>query len=157
MQKRRLGRSDLYLTPLALGTWAIGGRWAYGCRAQDDAESVATIGRALDLGVGWIDTGPAYGLGHAETLVGQAIRGRRDEIVIAPKCGLVWDDPAEGRVTNRLTAASIEKEADDSLKRLGIESRGARAPASPSLGCCGGPRSARPSSARGLPCRSPRP
>jgi aryl-alcohol dehydrogenase-like predicted oxidoreductase len=71
MQKRRLGRSDLYLTPLALGTWAIGGRWAYDCRAQDDAESVVTIGRALDLGVGWIDTGPAYGLGHAETLVGR--------------------------------------------------------------------------------------
>lgn len=122
MQKRRLGRSDLYLTPLGLGTWAIGGPWAFGWGPQDDAESVATIGRALDLGVGWIDTAPAYGLGHAETLVGQAIRGRRDEVVIATKCGLVWDDPAEGRITNRLTAASIEKEADDSLKRLGIES-----------------------------------
>lgn len=122
MQKRRLGRSDLYLTPVGLGTWAIGGPWAYGWGPQDDAESVAAIGRALDLGVGWIDTAPAYGLGHAETLVGQAIRGRRDEVVIATKCGLVWDDPAQGRVTNRLTAASIEKEADDSLKRLGIES-----------------------------------
>ncbi|MGH8565439.1 MAG: aldo/keto reductase [Gammaproteobacteria bacterium] len=121
MQKRRLGRSDLYLTPLGLGTWAIGGPWAYGWGPQDDAESVATIGRALDLGVAWIDTAPAYGLGHAETLVGQAIRGRRDEVVIAIKCGLVWDDPAEGRITNRLTAASIEKEADESLRRLGIE------------------------------------
>ena len=83
---------------------------------------MATIGRALDLGIGWIDTAPAYGLGHAETLVGQAIRGRRDEVVIATKCGLVWDDPAQGRVANRLTAASIEKEADDSLRLLGIES-----------------------------------
>jgi aryl-alcohol dehydrogenase-like predicted oxidoreductase len=121
MQKRRLGRSDLYLTPLGLGTWAIGGPWAFGWGPQDDAESVATIGRALDLGVGWIDTAPAYGLGHAESLVGRTIRGRRDEVVIATKCGLVWDEPAQGRVTNRLTAASIEKEADDSLKRLGIE------------------------------------
>lgn len=72
MQKRRLGRSDLYLTLLALGTWAIGGPWAYGWGPQDDAESVATIGRALNLGVGWIDTAPAYGLGHAETLVGRS-------------------------------------------------------------------------------------
>jgi aryl-alcohol dehydrogenase-like predicted oxidoreductase len=72
MQKRRLGRSDLYLTLLALGTWAIGGPWAYGWGAQDDAESVATIDRALGLGVGWIETAPAYGLGHAETLVGRS-------------------------------------------------------------------------------------
>ncbi|MGH8472683.1 MAG: aldo/keto reductase, partial [Gammaproteobacteria bacterium] len=77
MQKRRLGRSDFYLTPLGLGTWAIGGPWAFGWGAQDDAESVATIGRALDLGVGWIDTAPAYGPGHAETLVGQAGQLRR--------------------------------------------------------------------------------
>ena len=69
MQKRRVGRSDLYLTPLGLGTWAIGGPWAYGWGAQDDAES-ATIDRAL--GLAWIETAPAYGLGHAETLVGRS-------------------------------------------------------------------------------------
>ncbi len=125
MQKRRLGRSDVDVTVLGLGTWAIGGPWAYGWGPQDDAESLATIRRALDLGIGWIDTAPAYGLGHAERLVGRAIRGRRDEVFIATKCGLVWDDGRDdrgaGRVTNRLTAASVEKEAEDSLRRLGIE------------------------------------
>ena len=77
MQKRRLGRSDLYLTPLGLGTWAIGGPWAFGWGPQDNAESVATIGRALDLGVGWIDTAPATASGMPRLWSGRRSRPAR--------------------------------------------------------------------------------
>lgn len=121
MQKRRLGYTDLYLTTVGLGTWAIGGPWDYGWGPQDDRESIATIQRALDLGINWIDTAPAYGLGHSEEIVGQAIKGRRDQVIIATKCGLVWDDPGQGRVFNRLKAWSVRREVEDSLRRLGVD------------------------------------
>jgi aryl-alcohol dehydrogenase-like predicted oxidoreductase len=126
MQTRKLGYSDLHLTTVGLGTWAIGGGgWAYGWGPQDDAESMAAIRRALDLGINWIDTAAVYGLGHSEEVIGRAIpstgsghrAGRRDEVIIATKCGLVWD---EGSTTpyGRLTAESVRAECEASLKRL---------------------------------------
>jgi aryl-alcohol dehydrogenase-like predicted oxidoreductase len=129
MQTRRLGYSDLHLTTVGLGTWAIGGGgWAYGWGPQDDAESIAAIHRALDLGINWIDTAAVYGLGHSEEIIGRAIRstgsgrraGRRDEVVIATKCGLVWD---EGSTTpyGRLKAESVRREVEASLRRLNVE------------------------------------
>jgi len=121
MQKRKLGYSNLHLTTVGLGTWAIGGGgWAYGWGPQDDAESIAAIHRALDLGVNWIDTAAVYGLGHSEEVVRQAIAGRRDDVIIATKCGLVWD---EGSTTpyGRLTAASVRREAENSLRRLNVD------------------------------------
>jgi len=121
MQTRQLGRSDLHLTLVGLGTWAIGGPWDWGWGPQSDADSIATIQRALGEGVNWIDTAPAYGLGHAETIVGRAIRGRRGEVIVATKCGLVWDDRASGRVSARLTAASVRAECEASLRRLGVD------------------------------------
>lgn len=121
MRTRRLGATDLELTTLGLGTWAIGGPWAFGWGAQADADSIATIQHALDLGLNWIDTAPAYGLGHAERIVGQALRGRRDRVFIATKCGLVWDDPATHSVAHRLDADSIVAEAEASLQRLGTD------------------------------------
>ncbi len=121
MRTRRLGYTDLHLSTVGLGTWAIGGPWDFGWGPQDDADSVATIHRALDLGINWIDTAPAYGLGHSEEVVGRAIRGRRDGIVVATKCGLVWDHPASGRVEGRLKAESVRTEAEESLKRLGVD------------------------------------
>jgi aryl-alcohol dehydrogenase-like predicted oxidoreductase len=121
MQTRKLGYSDLHLTALGLGTWAIGGgEWAYGWGPQDDAESVAAIRHALDLGINWIDTAPAYGLGHAEEIIGQAIGGRREGVIIATKCGLVWD---EGSTTpyGRLKADSVRQEVEASLRRLNVD------------------------------------
>jgi aryl-alcohol dehydrogenase-like predicted oxidoreductase len=112
MQTRPLGKADLHLTTIGLGTWAIGGPWDFGWGPQEDTESIAAIQQALDLGINWIDTAPAYGLGHAEEIVGRAIKGRRDRAIIATKCGLVWDDPKSRTVTNRLKAASIRKEAE---------------------------------------------
>ncbi|WP_139556851.1 aldo/keto reductase [Methylotetracoccus oryzae] len=121
MRTRRLGATDLELTTVGLGTWAIGGPWAFGWGPQSDSDSLATIRRALDLGINWIDTAPAYGLGHAETIVGQAIAGRSERVIIATKCGLVWDDPSTRTVDHRLTADSVIAEAEASLRRLGVE------------------------------------
>jgi aryl-alcohol dehydrogenase-like predicted oxidoreductase len=121
MQTRKLGYTDLYLTTVGLGTWAIGGGgWAYGWGPQDDTDSIRAIQRALDLGINWIDTAAVYGLGHSEEIVGKAIRGRRDQVVIATKCGLVWD---EGSTTpyGRLKAWSVRQEVEASLRRLGVD------------------------------------
>lgn len=121
MQNRKLGYSDLYITPIGLGTWAIGGGgWHGGWGPQDDGVSIATIHRALDLGINWIDTAPYYGLGHSEELVGQAIAGRRGEVIIATKCGLVWDEGSTD-VYRRLTVQSVRREVETSLRRLNVE------------------------------------
>jgi aryl-alcohol dehydrogenase-like predicted oxidoreductase len=104
-----------------LGTWAIGGGgWDYGWGPQDDAESIAAIRRALDLGINWIDTAAVYGLGHAEEIVGRAIAGRRDEVIIATKCGLIW---GKGSTTpyGWLKAESVRREVEASLCRLNVE------------------------------------
>lgn len=125
MQTRKLGYSDLHLTTVGLGTWAIGGGgWAYGWGPQDDADSMAAIRRALGLGINWIDTAAVYGLGHSEEIVGQAIAGRRDEVIIATKCGQVWDEGRRGRGApaptpyRRLKAESVRREVEASLRRL---------------------------------------
>ena len=121
MQTRKLGFTDLQLTTIGLGTWAIGGPWDYGWGPQRDEDSLRTIEEALDYGINWIDTAPAYGLGHSETIVGQALRGRRDQVIVATKCGRVWDDPGAGHIFGRLKAASVRREAEESLRRLGVE------------------------------------
>ena len=119
MQTRQLGKTDLHITPLGLGTWAIGGGgWASGWGSQDDQESIATIKRALELGINWIDTAAVYGLGHSEEIVGKAIKGR-DKPYIFTKCSLVWDE--KGNITNSLKASSIRREVEASLKRLGVD------------------------------------
>ncbi|MGD8395171.1 MAG: aldo/keto reductase, partial [Candidatus Eiseniibacteriota bacterium] len=121
MRTRKLGKTALELTTVGLGTWAIGGgNWSFAWGPQDDDASIATIRRALDLGVNWVDTAPAYGLGHSEEIVGRAIRGRRDDVIVATKCGLVWDE-GKREVYGRLTADSVRREIDDSLRRLDID------------------------------------
>ncbi len=119
MHTRQLGKTDLHITPLGLGTWAIGGGgWASGWGPQDDQESIATIKRALELGINWIDTAAVYGLGHSEEIVGKAIKGREKPYIFT-KCSLVWDE--KGNITNSLKASSIRHEVEASLKRLGID------------------------------------
>lgn len=120
METRQLGRSDLHLTPVGLGTWAMGGgHWVYSWGDQDDAASIRTIHRAVDLGVNWIDTAPVYGLGHSEEVVGEALKGLATRPIIATKCGLTWD--SGGRVIPNLRKDSILREADASLRRLGVD------------------------------------
>lgn len=124
LPRRRLGRTDLEITALGLGTWAIGGPWAFGWGPQDDADSVAAILRSVQLGINWVDTAAVYGLGHAEVVVGQALRGLRpaDRPFVFTKCGLVWDEGDRAAEPRRvLRPSSIRTECEASLRRLGIE------------------------------------
>ena len=92
MRTRRLGSTDLELTVVGFGAWAIGGGgWAYAWGPQDDRDSMEALNKAIDLGVNWIDTAAVYGLGHSEEVVGKAIKGKRERLIIATKCGLVWN------------------------------------------------------------------
>jgi len=121
MTLRTLGQSDLKITPIGIGAWAIGGgQWEFAWGAQDDTESIAAIRAGLDRGLNWIDTAPAYGLGHSETIVGRAIKGLGKRPYIFTKCSLVWDESRN--ISHNLQAASIRREAESSLKRLGVDS-----------------------------------
>lgn len=122
MKHRPLGTSGLAISPIGIGTWAIAGPgWEFGWGAQDDADSLAALERAVELGVNWIDTAAVYGLGHAEEVVGQLLRhmpaSRRP--MIFTKGSLLWD--TDGRISHSLDPASLEREVDASLRRLGIE------------------------------------
>ncbi len=119
MNTRKLGDSDLHLSEIGLGTWAIGGEGGnFSWGPQDDKDSTAAILRALELGVNWIDTAAIYGFGHSEEVVGKAVKGRKD-LIIATKCSQAWD---ENRVvTPNLSRQSVRKECEASLRRLGID------------------------------------
>ncbi len=119
MQKRKLGHTDMELTTVGLGTWAIGGPWQFGWGPQDNDEARAAIAAALEHGINWIDTAPAYGLGHSEELVGQVLRQTNHKPYIATKCGLLWNDRKEKAPC--LDPESIRQECHASLERLGIE------------------------------------
>jgi aryl-alcohol dehydrogenase-like predicted oxidoreductase len=115
-----LGQTGLEITRVGFGAWAIGGGdWEFGWGAQDDAESVAAIERALELGVNWIDTAAAYGLGHSETIVRRALEGVDRRPYVFTKAGLL--DGGGGRVVNRLKRDSIRREVEASLTRLGVD------------------------------------
>lgn len=121
METRRLGNSDLQITRVGYGAWAIGGGgWQFAWGSQDDNDSIAAIHRALELGVNWVDTAAVYGLGHSEEVVGRAVKswpGARPYIFT--KCGLRWDD--KGQAIKVLRADSIREEIEDSLRRLGVD------------------------------------
>jgi aryl-alcohol dehydrogenase-like predicted oxidoreductase len=120
MKTKRLGASDLHITSVGLGTYALGGSgWKFAWGPQDDAVSIATIRHAMDCGINWIDTAAVYGHGHAEEIVGRAIAGMSTRPLVFTKCSMVWD--AEGQITNVLKAASIRREAEESLRRLGVD------------------------------------
>jgi aryl-alcohol dehydrogenase-like predicted oxidoreductase len=122
MLKRKLGFTDLHLTTLGFGAWAVGGgKWEWGWGPQEDQDSISAIHKALDLGINWIDTAAAYGLGHSEEVVGRALKGRRDQVILATKCSLVWEDPSTGKISDRLKAWSVRQEAENSLRRLGTD------------------------------------
>ena len=119
MQRRQLGYTDLQLTTVGLGTWAMGGPWQFGWGPQDDNEAIAAILEALGRGINWLDTAPVYGLGHSEELVGKALKQTSEKPLIATKCGLLWNDRREK--VSCLKSQSIRQECHASLKRLGVE------------------------------------
>jgi aryl-alcohol dehydrogenase-like predicted oxidoreductase len=121
VRTRKLGYTGLEFTTVGLGTWAIGGGgWEWGWGPQDNAESIAALRQGMDLGVNWIDTAAAYGLGRSEEVVGKAIEGRRDEVVVATKCGLVWEEGGT-TVSNCCKSHSVRQECEQSLRRLNVE------------------------------------
>ncbi|HEY1240754.1 MAG TPA: aldo/keto reductase [Bryobacteraceae bacterium] len=118
--KKRLGNSDMELTPIGIGAWAMGGGgWAFAWGPQDDAQSIAAIQAALDRGVNWIDTAAIYGLGHSEEVVARALSGRAGRPHVFTKCALVWN--AQREISRSLKADSIRRECETSLKRLKVE------------------------------------
>jgi aryl-alcohol dehydrogenase-like predicted oxidoreductase len=122
---RRLGKQGPEITRVGFGAWAVGGGgWAYGWGPQDDSSSLAAMRHALDLGINWIDTAAVYGLGHSEEVVGRLLgelpTGERP--LVFTKCGLVWDPEHPMAETKRILApASIRRECEASLQRLGVE------------------------------------
>ena len=131
MEYRHLGQSDLAVPVVSFGAWAIGG-WMWG--GSDDEAAVRAIQRGIDLGITCIDTAAAYGMGHSERIVGQALAGHRDQVVLATKCGLRWDreegahffdtTDLEGRpcsIFRNLRPDSIRYECEQSLQRLGVD------------------------------------
>jgi aryl-alcohol dehydrogenase-like predicted oxidoreductase len=120
MQTRRLGRTDLDITPLGFGAWAIGGgNWAFGWGSQDDRDSIAAIREAVDLGINWIDTAAVYGLGRSEEVVARALEGISPRPYVFTKCGRVWNERRE--IGKDISAASIRRECEASLRRLRVE------------------------------------
>lgn len=120
MQTKQLGSSGMNITPIGFGAWAIGGgNWEYGWGPQDDRDSIDAIHRALDLGINWIDTAAAYGLGHSEEVVAKALKGRASRPYVFTKCELIWDD--KGFVTGSLKADSLRREVEASLRRLQVD------------------------------------
>lgn len=119
MKKQIAGWTELELTRIGLGTWAMGGDWKFGWGEQEDQQSIHTIYRALDLGINWIDTAPIYGLGHAEEIVGRALSGMSDRPVIATKCTRLWDE--DGQPYGSMKPETILAEAQASLRRLQVD------------------------------------
>lgn len=120
MQTKQLGNSDLHITPIGFGAWAIGGSgWSFAWGSQDDDESIKAIQRAIDLGINWIDTAAVYGLGHSEEVVARALKGISNRPYVFTKCSQVWDDKREVRTI--LKAGSLRKEVEDSLRRLQVD------------------------------------
>lgn len=115
MKYRYLGSSNLKVSAVGLGTWAYGND-TFG--QVDDQQSIRAIRAAVDEGITLIDTAPAYGDGHAEKVVGKAIEGIRDQVVVATKCGNHRRGPDYVR---DLSPERIRKEIDDSLRRLNVE------------------------------------
>jgi methylglyoxal reductase len=134
MQHRPLGSSGIEASAIGLGTWVMGG-WMWG--GADDTEAVQAIETSLDAGITLIDTAPIYGFGRAEEIVGRAIRGRRNQVALATKCGLIWHreqgefflasdkekvtDEGPLRIHRCLSPEMVRYDLDQSLKRLRVD------------------------------------
>ena len=120
MQTRELGNSDLKISSIGIGAWAMGGGdWAFSWGHQEDKNSIEAIHTALDAGINWIDTAAIYGLGHSEEVVGKAIAGRPNRPYVFTKCGLVWNEKRE--ISRSLRADSVRREVEASLRRLKVD------------------------------------
>ena len=118
----QLGLTGLEITVLGFGAWAIGGQWEYGWGEQDDDDSIATMRAAIEKGINWIDTAPAYGLGHSDKLIGRMLKElpASEKPLIFTKCGLVWNE-STGKIHSDISPVSIRREVEMSLRRLKVD------------------------------------
>jgi aryl-alcohol dehydrogenase-like predicted oxidoreductase len=118
---KRLGTSDMKISPVGLGAWAMGGDGVFGWGPQEDAESIAAIHRSVERGINWIDTAPIYGMGHSEEVVAKALKEMSpdERPLVFTKCSIVWDE--DKNIDHSLKADSLRKEIDDSLRRLDVD------------------------------------
>ena len=116
MKYRQLGKSDLDVSVIGYGAWGIGGKpfWS----TEGEKSSIRSIEKAIDHGINFYDTAPVYGFGYSEELLGKALQSKRKDVIIATKCGLVWEKEELKAIRKRSTSESILKEIDLSLKRL---------------------------------------
>jgi aryl-alcohol dehydrogenase-like predicted oxidoreductase len=126
MEKRILGRSGIQVSPMGLGCWAIGGQFFLedkpdGWGNVNDAESIQAIRRAMDLGINYFDTADAYGVGHSEEIIGKAVAGSRDKIVLSTKFGYFGSRDTKTLHGTNLAADYIERACDASLNRLNTD------------------------------------
>ncbi len=119
MEYKKLGSSDLEVSVIGYGAWGNGGApfWS----TEGDNASIKSLRKAYDLGINFFDTAPVYGFGHSEKLVGKALKSVRDKVILATKCGLVWEKEALGSIKKVASKASILKEVEQSLQRLGTD------------------------------------
>ncbi len=131
MQQRILGRSGIKSSPMGLGCWAVGGpAWAWrggtkikpiGWGDVDDSESVRAIHAGFDMGITLLDTAHIYGCGHSEEVVGEAIKGKRDKVIIATKFGLPFDEKTKTASGKSGDPDFIRQQLEDGLRRLQID------------------------------------
>ncbi len=120
METRRLGNTDMQITPIGFGSWAIGGgNWEFGWGPQEDRQAIEAVQRTVNLGMNWVDTAAVYGLGHSEELVGQAVRGMARKPYVFTKCSMLWNE--QRKIYRSLKADSVRRECEASLRRLGID------------------------------------
>jgi len=117
MQFKRVKSMDLDFSVIGFGCWGASGEPSWG--GHTDEEQIRAIHTAIDGGINFFDVAPVYGLGHAESVLGKALKGRRDDVIIGTKCGLPWD--SKNNVRNDVTRDVIIKEIDESLQRLGVD------------------------------------
>ena len=129
MLKRTLGKSKLQVSAVGMGCWAIGGPWTWaqpgnepypaGWGDTDDEESIRAVHAALDLGVNFFDTAANYGAGHSEVILGRALKGRRDQVVIATKFGhIVNEEKKTVYGDSDQILKNVRKDVENSLRRL---------------------------------------
>lgn len=126
MLTRQLGRSGIRVSAIGVGTWAIGGPWTFrgvpaGWGEVIDEDSRAALQTTLEMGINFIDTAPNYGCGHSERLVGEAIAGKRDKVIVATKFGYNIDERTKAVVDRDDVPGAIREECEESLKRLQTE------------------------------------
>ena len=119
MKTRKLGYTSLNLSVVGLGTWPFSNTDHFGWGPQSDKDTIATVQRAMEVGVNWIDCAPIYGHGQSEEAVGRALKTLSKKPIIATKALFQWKP--DGMVQLRLDRESVRKQYEGSLKRLGID------------------------------------